>query len=71
MAPTYAVPGLFVRPQLTLYVPLFGSEVNWFEGTWRSQVQFPASARNFFVHLQNRTRIKGREQNPFDFFEAF
>ena len=28
-------------------------------GTQRSRVQVPASARNIFMHLQNRTRLKG------------
>ena len=34
--------------ELTLYLPLFGTEVNRFRGTHRSLVRVPASARNFF-----------------------
>ena len=42
---------------LTLYVQyrLF----NRFKGTQRSRVRVAALVRNFFVHLRNRTRLKG------------
>ena len=29
------------------------------QGTQRSRIRVPATARNFFVHLQNRTSLKG------------
>ena len=55
MVPTGRSRIVFVRQttELTLYVPLLGTEVN------RFRVRVPGATRNFFVHLQKRTKLKG------------
>ena len=72
MAPTLDVPVLFFlqTTELTLYIPyvlyvFFRTDFIEFRGTQRSWARVPASARKFFVYLQNRTRLKGP---PVDFF---
>ena len=50
--------------ELTLYVPLFGTEVNRFSGNPTVAGSSPWSAKNVFMYLQNWTRLKG---SPFRF----
>ena len=67
----------FVRPQISvctdlcMYRPcMYHFLVQTLIGLGRNQrswVQVPALARNLFVHLRNRTRLKGP---PFSFFSA-
>ena len=79
IAPTLDVPVLFFffrqTTDVTLYVPLFSTDVNRFTGTQRSRVRVPASVRNFFEHLRKRTRLKGPLFQLFsalcDFFRFF
>ena len=66
--PTIIV-SFFLRPQSSPCMYLFLVQtLIALGGTQRSRFLVPASARNFFVHLRNRTRLK---VPPFNFFGTF